>query len=485
MPSLGADMEEGILLEWLVKPGDVVHRGDIVAVVETPKSAVEVETFDDGTVERLLVDEGQTVPVGAVLADLGAPGGAGGEVSVPRATGPPAAAPPAGPPPAPAGAPQAAGPPAAAPPVPLPVPGPPAAAPRRPSAVPAPSVAPAAVLDHVSPVLRHRAHQLGVDLSQVTGTGPGGVVTRADVEGAGARPRRLRASPLARRLAQEVGLELASVPGTGADGTIRADDVRRAAALVQAQARAGAAAHRAEGPATAPEAAPTTGGAQARRVADMRHAIATLMARSNREVPHYYLSLTIDLQHCVEWVRERNRELPMAQRLVPAAPMLAAVARAVREVPELNGHWVDDELRPADRVNLGLILSLRGGGLLVPAIRDADRLTMGEVMTAIRELTRRARAGRLRGSDLVTPSITVSNLGDQGAESVHGVIYPPQVALVGFGAVSQRPWAVDGLLGVRPLVTATLAGDHRATDGATGARLLKAIDRLLQRPEEL
>jgi pyruvate dehydrogenase E2 component (dihydrolipoamide acetyltransferase) len=187
----------------------------------------------------------------------------------------------------------------------------------------------------------------------------------------------------------------------------------------------------------------------------------------------------------VLWLKERNRELEMSERLVPAALLLAATARAARVVPELNGHWVDDDFRPAADVDLGLILSLRTGGLLVPVFAAADPLSVEETMARTKELTRRARAGRLRGTDLAPPSITVSNLGDQGVESVLGVNYPPQVALVGFGAVTDRPWAVDGMLGVRPLVTVTLAGDHRATDGATGSRLLKTIDRLLQTPEEL
>ncbi len=153
------------------------------------------------------------------------------------------------------------------------------------------------------------------------------------------------------------------------------------------------------------------------------------------------------------------------------------------EVPELNGHWVDDAFRPAEHVDLGLILSLRGGGLLVPSIAAAEALDAAAMMARVRDLTRRARSGRLRGSELAPPSLTVSNLGDQGVESVAGVIYPPQVALVGFGAVSDRPWAVDGMLGVRPLVTVTLAADHRATDGAIGSRFLKALDRVLQDPE--
>ena len=217
----------------------------------------------------------------------------------------------------------------------------------------------------------------------------------------------------------------------------------------------------------------------------MRQSIAALMTTSNREIPHYNLSATVDLHAALEWLRKRNRELPVAERLVPSALLLLAASRSARAVPDLNGHWVDGAFRPASSVDLGLILSLRRGGLLVPAIHDADSLTVDQMMAAMRELTTRARAGRLRGSDLIPPSFTVSNLGDQGVESALGVIYPPQVALVGFGAVSERPWAVDGLLGVRPLVTVTLAGDHRASDGAVGARFLKHLDRLLQRPEEL
>jgi pyruvate dehydrogenase E2 component (dihydrolipoamide acetyltransferase) len=316
------------------------------------------------------------------------------------------------------------------------------------------------------------------------------VVIRQDLEELAQRQvSRPRVSPLARRLAETAGVDLSAVSGTGAGGAIRADDIRRVTAagipktetpadqVPDSHATSGQAAERTTERTTTERAAD-------QRAADMRNSIAALMSRSNREIPHYYLSTTVDLQRISEWMKERNRELPVGERLVPSAALLSAAARAAREVPELNGHWVDGGFRPAHDVDLGLILSLRSGGLLVPVLKAADTLDTSQVMALMRDLTRRARAGRLRGSELSQPSISVSNLGDQGVESVLGVIYPPQVALVGFGAVTPRPWAVDGLLGIRPLVTVTLAADHRATDAATGARLLKAIDRILQTPEE-
>jgi pyruvate dehydrogenase E2 component (dihydrolipoamide acetyltransferase) len=217
----------------------------------------------------------------------------------------------------------------------------------------------------------------------------------------------------------------------------------------------------------------------------MRATIAGLMARSKREIPHYYIAETIDLGAATAWLRERNRQLPVRERIVAAALLLKAAALAAAAVPELNGFWVDGAFAPAPAVHLGVAVSLRGGGLVAPAIHHATELDVVTLMARMRDLVARTRAGRLRGSEMSDPTITISNMGEQGAESIFGVIYPPQVALVGFGRIVERPWAVDGLIGVRPIVTASLAADHRATDGATGARYLQALERLLQTPEEL
>jgi pyruvate dehydrogenase E2 component (dihydrolipoamide acetyltransferase) len=217
----------------------------------------------------------------------------------------------------------------------------------------------------------------------------------------------------------------------------------------------------------------------------LRDAIAALMTRSKREVPHYYLELQIDMTHALAWLHDENLQRPVQERLLPSALLLSAVAKAVTEMPELNGFWIDGAFRAADGVHLGVAISLRGGGLIAPAIHDADRLSLDQLMAGVRDLVQRARTGRLRSSEMSDPTITVTNLGERGVDLVHGVIYPPQVALVGFGAVRERPWAADGMLGVRPIVTATLAADHRASDGHAGGHFLTLIDSRLQRPEEL
>ena len=473
MPALGADMDEGTVLEWLVKPGDEVHKGDIIAVIDTAKSAIDVESFFTGTVERLVTDVGQTVPVGTVLATI----------TESRAQ-------PAAPPAEPKGperptAPQPPGPPAG---LEVPERPRPATLRKREKKIVAAEQAPPAVT--ISPLIRKRAHELGVDLAKLRGSGRGGAVTRADVERAAAERQRevalkppspavsrIRVTPLARRVAAELGVDLAGVTGTGPGGAVSEADVRRAAALVPEAAPAPEAAQR---PAAA--AAARSG---VERALSMRQAIGRLMARSKREIPHYYVSNTVDMTRSLDWLHERNRELEVSERLVPAALLLKAAALAARKIPDLNGYWLDDQFSPADAVHLGLVISLRGGGLLTPAIHDAADLRLAELMSRMRDLVIRARAGRLRGSELTDATITVTNLGDQGVESVFGVIYPPQVALVGFGKVSERPVAVGGLIGVRPVVVTTLAADHRASDAMTGARYLTEISDLLQRPEEL
>jgi len=262
----------------------------------------------------------------------------------------------------------------------------------------------------------------------------------------------VRASPAARRRAAALGVELASLSGTGPDGAITVGDVERAAPH----------------------------GSEA-----MRRAIGAAMARSKREIPHYYLASTIDMARAVSWLQARNAARPVTERLLPTAVLLKAAALALREVPELNGTWSEHGAVLAPDVHLGVAIALRGGGLIAPALHHADRLQLDELMRRLRDLVTRARAGSLRSSELSDPTITVTSLGDQGADSVFGVIYPPQVAIVGFGKVADRPWVFAGQVVPRPVVTATLAADHRVSDGHRGARFLAALDRLLGAPEAL
>ena len=411
MPSLGADMETGKLVEWLVVPGQRVRRGDIVAMVETQKGLFEVEIFADGVMGELLVQPGQTVPVGTLLAtiDNGTAGAGEGATAVPTGTGaeqkPPAAAP--------------------------------VAAESEPEPAAGHRIA-------SSPSARQLARELGIDLATVTGTGPHGAIGRGDVEAAARAAGRLPApdEPVAPVSAPSPPAEPAPAPAPAQP---------------------------------APSAAATA----------MRKAIAAAVSRSNREIPHYYLETEIDLGKPLQWLKERNRKRSMRERILPGALVGEAAALALREVPELNGFWQNDQLEVRQDIHIGFAVALRQGGLIAPAVHHVDQLGVGEVMQRLADLIERTRGGHLRSSELTDATMSVTSLGDRGVRTVYGVIYPPQVALVGFGRISERPWAENGLLGVRRCVTATLAADHRATDGHQGALFLEALTRHLHLPEAL
>jgi pyruvate dehydrogenase E2 component (dihydrolipoamide acetyltransferase) len=375
MPSLGADMEAGTLAQWLKKPGDLLKRGDIIAVVDTDKGAIEIEVFHDGVLDRTAVEPGTKVPVGTVLALITEE---------------------------PAGASQAPVAPAVAP-------------PARAEAGPLPPAT-----RRISPAARKAAEELRVDLSAVQGTGPGGSVTRVDVE----------------RVAS-----------------------------------AGHAATAAAGPDD--------------RTAAMRAAIAAAMSRSKREIPHLYLATTIDMHRMLAWLAAENDERGVERRLLPIALLLKAVAHAVAEVPDVNGFWIDSAFQRGKGIHLGCAVALRDGGLVAPALHDVDRKDLDAVMRELRDLITRTRAGTLRSSELTDSTITVTNLGDLGVESAFGIIYPPQVALVGLGKIVERPWIVDGRVEPRPVMTATISADHRAVDGRRAGRFLAAVERSLQKPETL
>jgi pyruvate dehydrogenase E2 component (dihydrolipoamide acetyltransferase) len=401
MPSLGADMEEGKLVEWLVKPGDKVTKGDIVAVVETQKGAIEIEIFEAGEIGALLAEPGQTLPVGAPLARLGAAEEA--EVSAPVAAPKPARE-----------APKPAEPRALAP----------APAPAAKQVVaPTPAMPSGAVL--ASPAARARATELGIALEAVAGSGPGGAILLSDVE------RHVPATPQ---------------------------------------------------PAAEPVTADLQKGKPGLDMTEMRRAIAAAMSRAKRQIPHYYLTHEIDLQSVQDRLTALNADRTPDKRLLMGALLIHATVRALARVPELNGRYEADPYTSSASIHCGLAVAMRGGGLIAPAILEAQSKDPDAIMEAMRDIVARTRTGRLRNSEITQGTITISSLGENGVDALIGVIYPPQVALVGFGAPRVRPMVHDGAVRPRLAVTVSLAGDHRVSDGRRGALFLAEIDRLLQEP---
>jgi pyruvate dehydrogenase E2 component (dihydrolipoamide acetyltransferase) len=270
--------------------------------------------------------------------------------------------------------------------------------------------------------------------------------------------RPTRASPAARQLAGERKVDLATVRGTGPEGAVTLDDVRQAAGMAEV---------------------PPDRGER------MRQAVAAAVTRSKREIPHYYIGHTIDLGPVTAWLAEQNRDRPVARRLVHSVLLIKAVALALRDFPELNACWVEGRVAPKPDIHVGLAISLKEGGLVAPALHHADRQSVDELMSGLLDLVERSRAGALRSSELADPTITVTILGDRGVDTVYGVVYPPQVAIVGFGKVIEGPWVVDGRVVARPLVRATLAADHRVSDGHRGALFLASVADRLREPSRL
>jgi pyruvate dehydrogenase E2 component (dihydrolipoamide acetyltransferase) len=306
----------------------------------------------------------------------------------------------------------------------------------------------------ISPVARKLAADLGVDLSQVTGTGPRGAISRSDVEKAAEKIQRGDAETQREKLVEEVKSEVRPEPAAEAK------------------------------PVETPQKEPAKKGS-AEFQASMRRAIAAAMAKSNREIPHYYLETQIDMSKPMAWLEAENLQRSIRDRILPVVMLIKATALALVDVPQLNGYWLDDALNTSEGIHIGFAIALRQGGLVTPAIHDADLKSLEELMAAMSDLIKRTRAGGLRSSELTDATITLTNLGDMGVGKVYGVIYPPQVGLVGFGKLSDQPWVENGMIGIRPVLTATLAGDHRASDGRTGGTFLDALNKHLQEPEKL
>ncbi len=373
LPALGADMDAGTIVEWHVAPGDRCKRGDVVAVVETDKGAIDVEVFVDGIVRELLVPPGTRVPVGTVLAllDTEAPAPAPEKVQAPSRT--------------------------------------------RAEEGAAETIQPRV---KISPAARKRAQEMHVDVESLRGTGPEGAITVADVERVGPSPQ---PSP--------------AVAGEGAAG--------------------------------------------------MRAAIAAAMSRSKREIPHYYLTTTVDVTPAVDWLAAYNAAVPVTGRLLLPALLLKAVALACRGLAGFSGFHRNGRYDESPVVHVGVAVALRGGGLVAPAIMDTADKPLAALMDGFRDLVTRARAGRLRASELAASTIILTSLGEAAVETVLPIIQPPQVAIVGAGAVVERPWIVAGKVVPRHVLTLSLAADHRVTDGRLGAQFLARMAALLADPAKL
>ncbi|MCX6075357.1 MAG: dihydrolipoamide acetyltransferase family protein [Campylobacterales bacterium] len=368
MPSLGADMESAVLMEWHVKEGDAVKKGQIIAEVETSKGVIEIEVFEDGIVKKLLVAPETDCKVGMPLAII-------------------------------------------------------------------------ASADDT--------------MAQTEKTKQKSITKEQNL----AQEERIKISPAARKRAVELGVDLNQI--TPIEGVIQLSQIEAVAPTKEKSA-------------------------DKEKFKDgMRQAIAAAMSRSNAEIPHYYLATSINMTPALEYLKELNRERNINERILPVALLVRAVVLSLKEVPQLNGFWQDSEMQLSKEIHPGIAIALRGGGLITPALVDAQEMSLDDTMHSLSELITRTRTGKLRSSEMTQQTITITNLGDLGVESVYGVIYPPQLAIVGFGAIMNKPWAEKDALCVRKVMSATLAGDHRATDGRIGALFLDKLNRYLQKPEEL
>lgn len=395
MPSLGADMEDGTLIEWRKKPGDSVKRGDIIAEVDTQKGLIEIEVFEEGTLTELLIKEGTKVPVGTVMALINP-----SEIVLET---------------------------------------------KKEEPIP------------LQPIEEKKVPEIPAELSEEI---------------------HQKASPLARRIAAENNIDLSLIKRTGEDGAITKEDVENAINQRSESLKNNIAAISTEKEILKEKEKIST------PVETIRAAVAAAMSKSNRDIPHYYLEKKIDMTLATVWLLEANKKRAVKDRLLPAVLLIKAVAKSLQDFPDLNAVW-ENGLQPKKEINIGFVVSLRDGGIIVPALHQANIKTADEIMADLNDIIPRARALKLRSSELSDSTITITNIGQDGVDTVYGVIYPPQVAIIGFGSVSEEAFAANGMLGIRSVLNVTLAGDHRATDGLTGSRFLVALDKNLQNPESL
>jgi pyruvate dehydrogenase E2 component (dihydrolipoamide acetyltransferase) len=355
MPSLGADMDQGKLMAWKIKVGDEVKKGQIIATVETTKSAVEIESFREGKVLELVGKEGDELRVGSTIAIFDVPG----------------------------------------------------------------------------------EEKLVAETS------------------------RLKISPAARSLASQRQVDLLTVKGSGPDGQIELKDVE--ALLDKDRIRS-----------------PRSGS-----VVNIREAIAKAMSRSKKEIPHYYLKTRIKIDPLMQWIDGRNKLLPAEERLMVPAVFMKGIILAIKKYPMVNGYFINNTFEVKNLINLGFAVALKSGGVLVPALMHAEAMDLRSLNKSLQDILSRTQKGELKNRELTEGTITVTNVGDLGSHEVFGIIFPPQVALIGLGRIHKSVIEDNGLIRSGLVIDVTLSADHRVTDGLLGSRFLSELEKIFLNPEIL
>ena len=388
MPKLGQTMEEGVVERWVKKEGDRVEKGDILLEITTDKATLEVESYASGILRRILVQEGETAPVTQIIAFIAEP-----EEELPE----------------------------------------------------------------IAPKLE-------------VGSRPEAVAVKAEVSGKGApasplRPmsgERIKASPLAKKLAREKGVDLAEISGTGPGGRITKEDVLKIAEEVKLEVEK----------------------EKIEPLSPMRKAIAESMSESKRTIPHYYLTIEVDMTESVNRRRELLPEIEKKTgvRLSFNHILIQAVARSLKESPGLTSRWEGGGIISEEKVNVGIAVSL-DEGLIVPVLKEADKKGLGEIVSETESLISRAREKKLKAEEYYGAALTISNLGMLGIENFIPIIIPPQSAILGVGAIVRKPAVVEDKLQVRHLMKLTLSVDHRVADGAEAAQFLQRLKEILEKRE--
>ena len=435
MPSFGSDMATGTLAQWHVKEGESVSKGDIIASIDTMKGLIDMEVFDNGTIDSLLAGEGEELDIGAPIAQLRLL--SENTVSTSNI--------------------------------------------EKQSVVNIPSTETETDIDakanNVSQSKQEadtKKEEARTELSQQS------QVTQPN--------KQLLVSPVARKRALELGLDWRQLDhGHGPAGAIILQDIETAEnTRVQSSSQS----EKSHQPikslqlktVSQPKAIKETKPTPAEM---MRQAISANVSRSKREIPHYYLQLDVVLNKALDCLSIHNADLPPSKRVLVNALVYCAIARSLTTFPAFNGFYNDGQYHASDEVHLGNAISLRTGGLIVASIHNAHRLGAIELMDKITDQVTRAREGGLRMSEVQDATVTVSNLGDRGSDSIQSIIFPPQVAIFGIGKPRKMPWIIDDEIVGATIVNISLAADHRVSDGHSGARLLNKINKLLQTPEKL